>query len=94
MKEYNAYESGWFKTELTEIKKLHKTFSWIFSKKFEAENLLRINKQWGKDAVEFTFRKVPYTRNQGDSAKLLIIKNSKGEYWAKRHNNSQWLSIV
>lgn len=45
------------------------------------------------DVIEMTIRKVPVRRSTFDSAVLICLKLSNGKFFAKRHNNSQWLSL-
>ena len=100
MNNYHAYEPGWFKTsaeELTKLKK-YKTFNvdtyeadlskiknyFHTSFKFEEEVL---------DVIGYEIRKTPHKKHKHDHAVLLCVRLKNGDNLAKRHNNSQWLSL-
>lgn len=95
MHNYWAYSSGFFNTTWDEVEKLPK--AWKDTPEKFKMNIERIVKHFkernGYDIVDFTVRKLPEKRNNWDNARLLVLKKSDGTLIAKRHNNSQFLSL-
>lgn len=90
---YDAYSSAFF----TNVEP-HLSWPLIVTDKHDANreaNIHYFKKQWGIEVDSYELRKLPTAakRNDFDSAKLLVIKLLTCEVIAKRHNNSQWLSI-
>lgn len=93
MKNYHAYESGFFEIELNEISNLEKSEKMNMG--YYDINLARVRHLFGNDIIEFTLKKLPrkYKRSGMDSSELLVIRRVSGSYYAKRHNNSNRMNI-
>lgn len=90
---YDAYSSAFF-SELKDVQ------NWpvIVTDKQDANRAVNLNymkKHWNLEVVSYELRRIPAfaQRNNWDSAKLLVVTTVGGTQYAKRHNNSQWLSI-
>ena len=90
---YDAYSSALFE-HLDDVK------AWpvIVTDKQDANREVNINyfkKHLNLEVANYELRRIPThaMRNTWDSAKLLVITTVGGKQYAKRHNNSQWLSI-
>lgn len=93
MKNYCAYESGFFSVTLEEVTKLDTASK--MNMKFYDLNLARIRKMYGDDITEFTLKDIPKNMKRAghDSSTLLIIRRISKNYYAKRHNNSNHINL-
>lgn len=93
MENYDAYSAGIFPVTINEVSKLAKDSK--MSMQTYCLNLLKVKSFFGDDVTEFTLKTIPkhLKRNGGDSACLLVFRRASGNYYAKRHNNSQFLNI-
>ena len=93
MKNYDAYSPKVFSVDFNEVAKLHKSSN--MGMQNYGVNLARVKDKYGEDVTEFTLKEIPehLKRNNYDSAMLLVFRRSSGEYFAKRHNNSQFLNL-
>ena len=93
MKNYDAYNGGIFPVKFDEIKNLIKDNK-MCMKSYD-KNLARVKEYLMMDVTEFTLKVIPKNlkRSRYDSACLLVFRTSTGDYFAKRHNNSQHLNI-
>lgn len=92
MKNYDKHSPKWFKTNREEVMALPKQ-GHFYHALFE-ENLQAIRTHLKDNSImDYTIRKLPEKKSRFDSAVLLCILKDNGEFMAKRHNNSQWLSL-
>ena len=92
MKNYHAYDVAPFLVTYDEIEKLECD---ILTPNRIPENLKYLRNKYGEGVERFETRRLPKTlrRNRSDSACLLILYTTSGRILAKRHNNSQWLTL-
>lgn len=97
MKEYNAYEPGFFETSEKEIAKL--PMGWEYSEEKRKENLGTIRRKYGgitnSPIIDMTIRKIPQhlKRSEFDNARLFFVKLENGKLFGKRFNNSQHFKL-
>ncbi len=96
MNNYDVYNPYWFDTDINEIEKLKDKTTYL-PEEYQ-EDLSKLKNHFREteiDIINFKLKKIPrqMKRNTWDIAVLLCVHLSDGTYKAKRHNNSQWLSI-
>jgi hypothetical protein len=93
MENYDAYSPNVFMLSPYAVEKLETDKK--MNTKFYKTNLMKIKAMFGASLIDFTIKTIPkhLKRNRYDSAMLLAFKDESGQWFAKRHNNSQFLNI-
>lgn len=99
MKNYQANESGWFDTSIEEITQQS---GFVIDLEAYGDDVAKLKNHFHAgfrvegellDIISYIIVDIPSQQNEWDKAVLLCVLLSNGKYMAKRHVNSQWLSL-
>lgn len=90
MQNYDPENIEFFPTNRDEVMKLPK--AWAYDISSYKHNMMELRKRYGNEVEDFTIRQLPFRKNKHDPCRLLVIQIC-GSLFAKRHNNSQYLTL-